>query len=116
MFRDVNPKSGIATRHLHDTPRTQHTAHTAHRAHHAAHITPRTPHSTRRTPIASIQQWPAPQGAGHDSRNAMHHSNAMHTKSRMNKAATTQMTAETSLAFFLQVITMQYVMKPPAMP
>ncbi len=99
MFRDVNPKSGITTRH------TRHSRNT-----------PRTPHSTRRTPIASIQQWPAPQGAGHDSHNAMHHSNAMHTKSRMNKAATTQMTAETSLAFFLQVITMQYVMKPPAMP
>ena len=47
MFRDVNPKSGIATRHLHDTPRTQHTAHTAHITHHAAHTAQHTPHADR---------------------------------------------------------------------
>ena len=37
MFRDANPKSGIATRHLHDTPYT---------AHHARHAR-RTPHTDR---------------------------------------------------------------------
>lgn len=44
------------------------------------------------------------------------HSTAMQTKSRMNSAETTQITGWTSLALPLQVFTMQYVMKPPAIP
>ena len=40
----------------------------------------------------------------------------MHTKSRMNSADTIQMIGCTSLALPFQVFTMQYMMKPPAMP
>ena len=41
---------------------------------------------------------------------------ALRMKSRTNRTATVQMTGCTWFAFFLQVITMQYMMKPPAMP
>ena len=37
-------------------------------------------------------------------------------KSRTNRPATPQITGCTLLAFFLQAITTQYMMKPPAMP
>lgn len=42
--------------------------------------------------------------------------NAIRMKSRTNRPATTQITGCTLFAFFLQVITTQYMMKPPAMP
>lgn len=41
---------------------------------------------------------------------------AMHTKSRMNSTETIHRIGCTCLALPLQVITMQYMMKPPAMP
>ena len=81
------------------------------------------PHGTPPRDIASLRYGPPQRDSPATPRQTpagnsppYGHSTAMQTKSRMNSAETTQITGWTSFALPLQVFTMQYVMKPPAMP